>query len=454
MSSCSTRSRRSPAAASTPTSTASAASRTTCPRAGSPRPAASCAPSSAFCDEIDDLLMGNEIFETRTRGIGVIPAELAQLYGLSGANLRASGIDWDLRRDGDVAHGLEARRLQGHHPHRRRLPSPAPGCRLQEIREATKIVTSSATSLPGGPDHGQGPPHHQGARGRGLRRDREPARRDGLLRRLQGRPRPVPGQDPHRQLLQRVDRAVAAAGRLRARHHHHPRLASTSSSGTSTDEPSLLARRLSSCAYWQQSILRSRRRAGRGAAAGRHLRLRVPVQDGQLHAEPARPHGGRPLRLDAAARRGRQVPPEGGHRPRPGRPHAVQDGAVHRASPRCCSSTSSCPSAPTWSSSTTRLRHRHLLRAGRVVDLGDRHHHRRLGLGHRSTRCSAACAPPASSSPTSCRWCSSVVGVVIQAGTLDLQRHRGRPGQRRDLRLGRPRQPVHPHPGRRLCASS
>jgi NADH-quinone oxidoreductase subunit D len=43
----------------------------------------------AFCDEIDELLFGNEIFQTRTRGIGVIPREIALSYGLSGANLRA-----------------------------------------------------------------------------------------------------------------------------------------------------------------------------------------------------------------------------------------------------------------------------------------------------------------------------------------------------------------------------
>jgi NADH-quinone oxidoreductase subunit D len=52
-----------------------------------------------FCDEMDDLLFGNEIFQSRLRGIGVIPADVAKQYGLSGANLRASGVDWDLRRD-------------------------------------------------------------------------------------------------------------------------------------------------------------------------------------------------------------------------------------------------------------------------------------------------------------------------------------------------------------------
>ena len=46
-----------------------------------------------FCDLLEELLLGNEIFESRTRGIGVIPAEVALGYGLTGANLRASGVD-------------------------------------------------------------------------------------------------------------------------------------------------------------------------------------------------------------------------------------------------------------------------------------------------------------------------------------------------------------------------
>ena len=53
----------------------------------------------SFCDQLDDLMMGNAIFQKRTRGTGVIPAEKALEYGMSGANLRASGVDWDVRRD-------------------------------------------------------------------------------------------------------------------------------------------------------------------------------------------------------------------------------------------------------------------------------------------------------------------------------------------------------------------
>src|SRR5882762_3114878 len=51
------------------------------------------------CDTFEDLVLGNEIFEARTRSIGIIPAELGAAYGVSGSNLRASGVDWDLRRD-------------------------------------------------------------------------------------------------------------------------------------------------------------------------------------------------------------------------------------------------------------------------------------------------------------------------------------------------------------------
>jgi NADH-quinone oxidoreductase subunit D len=49
-------------------------------------------------DEIDKLLTRNRIFVDRTRDIGVIPRERAIAYGLSGPNLRGSGVEHDLRR--------------------------------------------------------------------------------------------------------------------------------------------------------------------------------------------------------------------------------------------------------------------------------------------------------------------------------------------------------------------
>jgi NADH-quinone oxidoreductase subunit D len=46
-----------------------------------------------------DMVLGNEIFQARTRGVGVLPAEAVHAYGVSGPIARASGVDVDLRRD-------------------------------------------------------------------------------------------------------------------------------------------------------------------------------------------------------------------------------------------------------------------------------------------------------------------------------------------------------------------
>ncbi len=103
-----------------------------------------------FCDELETLLMGNEIFEARTRGIGVIPPEIAQSYGLSGPNLRASGVDWDLRRDVPTP-------LAWQHVDWKVWTHPDGDSfarywvRLQETREATRIVDQLLDGLPSGP---------------------------------------------------------------------------------------------------------------------------------------------------------------------------------------------------------------------------------------------------------------------------------------------------------------
>ena len=66
-----------------------------------------------FVDECRTVMRRSGRSATRTRtsssaarssrparvDVGVIPREVALQYGLSGANLRASGVDWDLRRD-------------------------------------------------------------------------------------------------------------------------------------------------------------------------------------------------------------------------------------------------------------------------------------------------------------------------------------------------------------------
>jgi NADH-quinone oxidoreductase subunit D len=103
-----------------------------------------------FCDEIENLLFGNEIFQSRTRGIGVIPKDVALQYGLSGANLRASGVDWDLRRDQSLPMAWDKADWKViTHPDGDSFAR----CwvRLQETRESTKIVEQLLDTIPSGP---------------------------------------------------------------------------------------------------------------------------------------------------------------------------------------------------------------------------------------------------------------------------------------------------------------
>ncbi len=102
-----------------------------------------------FCDEMETLVEGNEIFQARTRSIGVIPADVALAYGMTGANLRASGVDWDLRRDEPV--GLAWDQADWKvitHPDGDSFARF--WVRLQEIRESTKIVDQLLDGLPSG----------------------------------------------------------------------------------------------------------------------------------------------------------------------------------------------------------------------------------------------------------------------------------------------------------------
>ena len=52
-------------------------------------------------DELHALLTSNAIFIHRTAGVGVMPAAMAIDYGCTGPVLRGSGVNWDLRRDGE-----------------------------------------------------------------------------------------------------------------------------------------------------------------------------------------------------------------------------------------------------------------------------------------------------------------------------------------------------------------
>ncbi len=104
----------------------------------------------AFCDEMNTLVVGNEIFQARTRGIGVIPREVALSYGLSGANVRSSGVDWDLRRDQQLPLAWDKVDWRvWTHPDGDSFARY--WVRLQEVRESTLIVDQLLDSLPAGP---------------------------------------------------------------------------------------------------------------------------------------------------------------------------------------------------------------------------------------------------------------------------------------------------------------
>ncbi len=104
----------------------------------------------SFCTLMEDVLLGNEIFQQRCRGIGVIPKDIALSYGLSGANLRASGVDWDLRRDQKLPMAWDKVDWKvWTHPDGDSFARY--WVRLQETRESTLIVDRLLDSIPSGP---------------------------------------------------------------------------------------------------------------------------------------------------------------------------------------------------------------------------------------------------------------------------------------------------------------
>ena len=93
---------------------------------------------------------GNEIFHARTKGVGIIPPEIGAAYGVSGSNLRASGVDWDLRRDGKpylVYPELDFKVWT--HPDGDSFARY--WVRLQETRESCRMVLQMLDQMPAGP---------------------------------------------------------------------------------------------------------------------------------------------------------------------------------------------------------------------------------------------------------------------------------------------------------------
>ncbi|HEY7601241.1 MAG TPA: NADH-quinone oxidoreductase subunit D [Methylomirabilota bacterium] len=103
----------------------------------------------ARLDEYEALLEGNTIFLVRTQAVGVISPELAQEVGVSGPLLRGSGLPHDLRR---------VEPYSSYEDFAFDVPVEAAGdcyaryrVRMQEFRQAIRIVRQALDGLPAGP---------------------------------------------------------------------------------------------------------------------------------------------------------------------------------------------------------------------------------------------------------------------------------------------------------------
>jgi NADH-quinone oxidoreductase subunit D len=100
-------------------------------------------------DEYEALLTKNPLFMDRTMGIGKITAEEAIQWGMTGASLRGSGPDWDLRKK---------RPYSGYEQYDFEVPTQNEGdvyaryiVRVREMRESLKIIRQALDKMPLGP---------------------------------------------------------------------------------------------------------------------------------------------------------------------------------------------------------------------------------------------------------------------------------------------------------------
>jgi NADH-quinone oxidoreductase subunit D len=98
--------------------------------------------------QYDDLLENNPIWGGRTRGVGVISAEEATAYGITGPTLRSAGVDWDIRKAFPYS-GIEQYEFE--------VPLGENGdvydryrIRMVEIQESLRIIEQVMDSMPKG----------------------------------------------------------------------------------------------------------------------------------------------------------------------------------------------------------------------------------------------------------------------------------------------------------------
>lgn len=100
-------------------------------------------------DEYERLLTKNPLFIDRMVNIGYLSKETALSYGVTGPMLRASGVDWDLRK---------VRPYMGYEQYDFNVPVRTEGdtyarylVRIDELRETLKIIEQALNKLPMGP---------------------------------------------------------------------------------------------------------------------------------------------------------------------------------------------------------------------------------------------------------------------------------------------------------------
>jgi NADH-quinone oxidoreductase subunit D len=101
--------------------------------------------------EVETLLTRNRIWVDRTRDVGVIPKDVAIDYGLSGPNLRGSGVDYDLRK---------AQPYLCYPDLQFDVPLGSVGdcydrylVRMEEMRQSVRILHQCLDKIPGGADN-------------------------------------------------------------------------------------------------------------------------------------------------------------------------------------------------------------------------------------------------------------------------------------------------------------
>ena len=108
-----------------------------------------CDEVSEVIEEVDKLLTRNPIFIGRTRDVGYISREDAIGYGLTGPNLRGSGVEFDMRKNHPYL---------GYEKYDFDIPIGKVGdsfdrylVRMEEMKESVKILRQVCDKLPNGP---------------------------------------------------------------------------------------------------------------------------------------------------------------------------------------------------------------------------------------------------------------------------------------------------------------